>query len=128
MTTGILSEHLPALYGLLGASSGPALADLINAAYDFSRMLHGAGSSAGDAFYRAFVPELRAPLDARQVELVKRCARCEAGEPEQVGATVFLGLVKVASMQQLRGKAANTQSVMRRAMVICECALLGSGP
>jgi hypothetical protein len=128
MTTTILSEHIPALYKLLSSTSSGAgeLSELIGTAYDFSRMLHGATSSAGDTFYRAYVPELQSALDPLQIELVKRCTRCEVGEPEQVGATVFLGLVKVASAQQLGGKALNTQTVMRRAMVICECALLGA--
>jgi hypothetical protein len=128
MTDAILSEHLPALNKLLSATSSAALAEVIGTAYDFSRMLHGAAGSAGDAFYRAFVPELQSVLDPLQIELVKRCTRCEVGQQEFVGSTVFLGLVKVMSAQQLAGKTVNTQTIMRRAMVICECALLGSIP
>jgi hypothetical protein len=119
-TAALLAEHLPRLHALVPT---PPLAELLSAAYGFSRMLHGGAASA---FYRAFVPEPRAPLDPRHVELVKRCARCEAGAPETVGATLFLGLVKVAGAPQLRDAAAHTQIVVRRAMVICECALLGA--
>lgn len=130
MTQAILTELLPALTRLLSTSvnHSAALSELIGTAYDFSRMLHGAQSSAGDAFYRAYVPELQSVLDPQQIELVKRCARCEVGEMEKVGATVFLGLVKVASAQQVSGAAMNSQTVMRRALVICECALLGAMP
>ncbi|RPD59535.1 hypothetical protein L227DRAFT_575975 [Lentinus tigrinus ALCF2SS1-6] len=103
---------------------------VLEAAYEFSRMLHGAPSSSGgtvDAFYRAFVPDVASTMNPRQIELVKRCHKTERGELDRVGATVFPGLVKVS-----RGppgsngvSTENVQTVVRRAQVICECALMG---
>ena len=100
------------------------------AAYEFSRMLHGAPSSSGgtvDAFYRAFVPDVASTMNPRHIELVKRCHRTERGEPDRVGATVFPGLVKVSrGPPGPDGKSTETvQTVVRRAQVICECAMLG---
>ncbi|KAL1949642.1 hypothetical protein VTO73DRAFT_8523 [Trametes versicolor] len=132
MSLFFLSEHMPNLQQLLEISSdkttlGGALIPILEAAYDFSRMLHSAPSSSGgqvDAFYRAFVPDVGSTMNPRQIELVKRCQRTERGEPDRVGATVFPGLVKVT-----RGVAGQSveasQTVVRRAQVICECALLG---
>lgn len=132
MSLFFLSEHMPNLQQLLEISSdkttlGGALVPILEAAYDFSRMLHSAPSSSGgqvDAFYRAFVPDVGSTMNPRQIELVKRCQRTERGEPDRVGATVFPGLVKVT-----RGVAGQSveasQTVVRRAQVICECALLG---
>ena len=144
MSELILSEHMPNLTQLLQLSkpdstpNGPStpVTGVLAAAYDFSRMLHGSASSSGgtvDAFYRAFVPELASTLYPRQIELVKRCLTSERGEADRVGATIFPGLVKVS-----KGPAAPNekpdmknvvQTVVRRAQVICECALAigGSG-
>ncbi|KIP10494.1 hypothetical protein PHLGIDRAFT_33869 [Phlebiopsis gigantea 11061_1 CR5-6] len=103
MSRFFLTEHMPALMALLcpedkddGVSCGAHA--ILEAAYTFSRMLHGSpSSSAGstDAFYRAFVPELGSLLYPSQIELVKRCLKSERGEQDRVGATVFPGLVKV---------------------------------
>jgi len=144
MSQLILDEHAPALTQLLNLypatdpasqQSPNAVTRVLEAAYDFSRMLHGSASSAGgtvDAFYRAFVPELSSTLYPRQIELVKRCLTSEKGEADKVGATIFPGLVKVS-----RGPATPNdkpdvknvvQTVVRRAQVICECALMMSGP
>ncbi|KAN0120790.1 hypothetical protein V8E52_004059 [Russula decolorans] len=98
-------------------------------AYRFSCMLHGAPATAGpaaDAFYRSFIPraELGSTLYPRQVELAKRCRRSERGEVGRVGATIFPGLVKVSRNLNLpgpgvaSGDTANT--VVRRAQVICD--------
>ncbi|KAG6900820.1 hypothetical protein C0993_000139 [Termitomyces sp. T159_Od127] len=77
------------------------------------------GSTSGDAFYRAFVPEIASPLYPRQIELVKRCLKSERGELDRVGATIFPGLVKLT-----RGPSGeNIQTVVRRAQVVCECAM-----
>ncbi|KAH9847703.1 hypothetical protein C2E23DRAFT_787174 [Lenzites betulinus] len=134
MSLFFLSEHMPNLTQLLSigadtpkASPSGAVIPVLEAAYDFSRMLHSAPSSSGgqvDAFYRAFVPDVGAAMNPRHIELVKRCQRTERGEPDRVGATVFPGLVKVT-----RGVAGQSpdamQTVVRRAQVICECALAG---
>ncbi|QRW17692.1 pentafunctional AROM polypeptide [Rhizoctonia solani] len=85
---------------------------ILNGAYNFSKMLHGSKASSGggaDAFYKAFVPEIGS------IELVKRCVMNERGQVDRVGACVFPGLVK--------GEAETTQTVVRRAQVICGCAL-----
>ncbi|KAI0749684.1 hypothetical protein C8Q80DRAFT_1218775 [Daedaleopsis nitida] len=136
MSRFFLSEHMPNITKILKIEGGEkntigggAFA-VLEAAYEFSRMLHGAPSSSGgsvDAFYRAFVPDVASAMNPRQIELVKRCHKTERGEPDRVGATVFPGLVKVS-----RGppganglSTENIQTVVRRAQVICECALMG---
>ena len=133
MSRFFLSEHMPALMELLcpedkddGVSRGAHA--ILEAAYTFSRMLHGSpSSSAGstDAFYRAFVPELGSMLYPSQIELVKRCLKSERGEQDRVGATVFPGLVKVTrGPPGPNGQAtAHVQTVVRRAQASCECAL-----
>ncbi|KAG2145374.1 uncharacterized protein EDB93DRAFT_1241198 [Suillus bovinus] len=128
MTAAILAETLPALTKVLAGSANNTAPILANA-YTFSRMLHSAPSSSTDAFYRSFVPELGSILYPRQIELVRRCLKSERGEQDRVGATIFPGLVKVT-----RGGVAVTEqnqetvhTVVRRAQVICECALISSG-
>ena len=101
---------------------------ILDAAFAFSRMLHGSRSSSGgtvDAFYRAFVPEIGTTLHAGQVELVKRCMKADRGEEERVGACVFPGLVKVTrGVPDPRGQPVEEiQTVVRRAQIICQCAL-----
>ncbi|KAK7460380.1 hypothetical protein VKT23_009103 [Stygiomarasmius scandens] len=143
MSLSILLEQIPELTQLLEPSnlSDPnatltvqAIQSILESAYEFSRMLHGSTmtSGSGDAFYRAFVPELGSTLQPRQIELVKRCLKSERGEMDRVGATIFPGLVKVnrqasnmETMQQ-QGQPETVQTVVRRAQVICECALGGN--
>lgn len=145
MSQLILDEHMPNLTKALNLypSLDPAASSKIQnpitgvfgAAYDFSRMLHGSASSAGgtvDAFYRAFVPELASTLYPRQIELVKRCLTSERGEADRVGATIFPGLVKVSKgpatpNDKPDANNAQVQTVVRRAQVVCECALVLSG-
>ncbi|KAI0258405.1 hypothetical protein BC834DRAFT_1029163 [Gloeopeniophorella convolvens] len=132
-TRAILEEHMPSLAALLADSAEDPLGTrgVLEEAYRFSRMLHGApAATAGagaDAFYRAFVPELASTLYPRQVELAKRCRRSERGELDRVGATVFPGLVKVSrpppAAPGVPVQADTAQMVVRRAQVICECAL-----
>lgn len=123
----IFEETMPTLARIFnppgGSSLPPAIASLMDSAVGFSRMMHGsAAASAGtDTFYRAFVPELGSVLYPRQVELIKRCLKSEAGEVDLVGATVFPGLVKVS--KNADGSAEMVQTVVRRAQVICACAL-----
>jgi hypothetical protein len=144
MSEMILNEHMSHVTNLLQLSptydehakslgSNPTM-QVLEAAYEFSRMLHGSPSSSGgtvDSFYRAFVPELASTLYPQQIELVKRCMTSEKGEADQVGATIFPGLVKVsrppptASGQQ---DMENIQTVVRRAQVVCECALNAGVP
>ncbi|KAH0580040.1 hypothetical protein H2248_012616 [Termitomyces sp. 'cryptogamus'] len=123
MSLSILYEQMPELMthlkGALPTSGGSSI---LEHAYAFSRMLHGSGSASGDAFYRAFVPEIASPLFPRQIELVKRCMKSERGELDRVGATIFPGLVKVT--RESNGESGeNLQTVVRRAQVICECAM-----
>ncbi|KAG6862473.1 hypothetical protein C0995_000019 [Termitomyces sp. Mi166 len=130
MSLSILYEQIPELMkhlnGALPTSGGNSI---LEHAYAFSRMLHGSGSTSGDAFYRAFVPEIASPLYPRQIELVKRCMKSEGGELDRVGATIFPGLVKVTRGPMLSNGqyGENLQTVVRRAQVICECAM-GSLP
>lgn len=129
MTASILYEHIPELMGVLqGALPISGGISILDSAYAFSRMLHGSGSNSGDAFYRAFVPELGSTLYPRQIELVKRCLKSERGELDRVGATIFPGLVKVSQgIKQPNGQVGDDiQTVVRRAQVICECALGGT--
>ncbi|TFK74122.1 hypothetical protein BDN72DRAFT_886508 [Pluteus cervinus] len=130
MSLGILFESVPELMKLLGgALPQGGNQSILESAYSFSRMLHGSSSGPGDAFYRAFVPELGSTLYPRQIELAKRCLRNERGEEDRVGATIFPGLVKVTRGPLLPSgqHADNTQTVVRRAQVICECAMLANG-
>lgn len=129
-TRSIFEEHLPSLAALLQDQPDDPLGTrgVLEDAYRFSRMLHGAPAAAGpaaDAFYRSFVPELGSTLYPRQVELAKRCRRSERGEVDRVGATIFPGLVKVSRNLPGPGVAAGdtANTVVRRAQVICECAL-----
>ena len=135
MARFFLSEHMANLTKLLDLENekgviGAGVFALLEAAYEFSRMLHGAPSSSGgtvDAFYRAFVPDVASTMNPRQIELVKRCYKTERGEPDRVGATVFPGLVKVSRGPPGPDGVAteNIQTVVRRAQVICECAMMG---
>lgn len=125
----ILQDSVPSLSQFFTSDKGlsePCNA-ILDAAHNFSRMLHGSNSSSGgvtDTFYRAFVPELGSVLYPRQIELIKRCMKAEANVPDRVGATVFPGLVKVSKgAPGPDGKSEMVQTVVRRAQVICECAL-----
>jgi hypothetical protein len=91
MAHSILVEQIPHITELLADVLPTAV---IDSAYHFSRMLHGTAGS-GDAFYRAFVPELGTTLYPLQMELVKRCLKNERGDVDRVGCTMFPGLVKV---------------------------------
>jgi len=131
MSLGILVESMPSLMAILAPSGGTTPLtgiSIIETAYEFSRMLHGSNSNSNstDAFYRAFVPELGSTLYPRQIELIKRCVRNEQGETDRVGATIFPGLVKVTRgpMTPEGQSSENVQTVVRRAQVICECALI----
>jgi len=130
MGLNIMYENVPELTrlldGVLPSSNGVSI---LESAHNFSRMLHGAASNSGDAFYRSFVPELGSTLYPRQIELVKRCLRSERSELDCVGATIFPGLVKITRgpPQPDGTQPANIQTVVRRAQVICECAM-GSLP
>jgi hypothetical protein len=135
MSQMIMLENMPGLTKLLvppeSITQSPSIG-ILESAYEFSRMLHSANSSSGgsaDAFYRAFVPELGSTLYPRQIELVKRCLRSERGEIDRVGATIFPGLVKVTRGPVTPGRqsAENVQTVVRRAQVICECAMDQTG-
>ncbi|KAJ7865662.1 hypothetical protein B0H14DRAFT_3598797 [Mycena olivaceomarginata] len=119
MAHSILTEQIPHLTALLHAHAALPSA-VLDSAYHFSRMLHGtAGAASGEAFYRAFVPELGSALYPQQIELVKRCLKNERGEMDRVGCTMFPGLVKVGPD--------NVHTVVRRAQVICECAMNPTG-
>ncbi|EJD06854.1 uncharacterized protein FOMMEDRAFT_102837 [Fomitiporia mediterranea MF3/22] len=130
MSGQLLAETMPALTDLFTIKEtgelDPSVASLLESAVNFSRMLHGsgAGSVGADTFYRAFVPELGSILYPRQVELIKRCLKSESGLQDIVGATVFPGLVKVSKgAPGSDGKSDMIQTVVRRAQVICRCAL-----
>jgi hypothetical protein len=131
MMENILIENLPSLTRILspaGAVTQTSGSQVLESANEFSRMLHGSTSSSGgtvDAFYRAFVPELGSTLYPRQIELVKRCLLSEQGDADRVGATIFPGLVKVTKGPTTPGSegSESIQTVVRRAQVICECAL-----
>ncbi|KAI6108152.1 hypothetical protein F5141DRAFT_1121032 [Pisolithus sp. B1] len=127
MAHSIFNDQMPSLVKVLGASMKGVIR-IFDAAYNFSRMLHGANVSGAstDAFYRSFVPEIGSALLPRQIELIRRCLKSERGEADRVGATVFPGLVKVVKGTTTGGEQDqdNMQSIVRRAQVICECALL----
>ncbi|KAH8833980.1 hypothetical protein DL96DRAFT_1578988 [Flagelloscypha sp. PMI_526] len=120
----ILADNVPSLTKLLLTIPSSNNVSILDSAYDFSRMLHGSNtSSSGDAFYKAFVPELGSALLPAQIELVKRCMKSERGEVDRVGATMFPGLVKIS--RGPKGSPNPIQTVVRRAQVVCECAVNG---
>jgi len=129
MSEVLLKDSLPALLDILSTphnSVPPVLVSILDSAFGFSRMLHGSKTGPGgkmDAFYKAFVPDLGTPLDPHQVELVKRCLKAEQGELDHVGSCIFPGLVKITG--GLGPNRADTihQTVMKRALVMCGCAL-----
>ncbi|CEL55180.1 hypothetical protein RSOLAG1IB_01188 [Rhizoctonia solani AG-1 IB] len=131
MMSHVLLEHAPGLIGSIapgGKTPPDSLMAILNGAYSFSKMLHGSKASSGggaDAFYKAFVPEIGSILYPRQIELVKRCVMNERGQVDRVGACVFPGLVKVSrgTATPDQGEPETTQTVVRRAQVICGCAL-----
>ncbi|KAF5391656.1 hypothetical protein D9757_002485 [Collybiopsis confluens] len=129
MTASVLVENMTSVLRILdGATPATGGKSLIDAAYNFSRMIHGSSATSTDAFYRSFVPEVGSMLSPRQNELVKRCLRSENGNIDRVGATVFPGLVKVSKGLSVPGQQPEIlQTIVRRAQVICECALAGSG-
>ena len=124
LTTSILEEQLPTLLKRLGDHIR-GISPILASAHDFSRMLHGSPPTGGggDTFYRSFVPEIGSQLYPRQIELVRRCLKSECGDVDRVGTTVFPGLVKVSRGGQNNQE--NVQTVVRRAQVMCECALYG---
>ena len=133
MSLQIMADTIPNLTRLLsingpdgGKTPPPTCTQILDNAYAFSRMLHGSRSTSGgttDAFYRAFVPELGSVLHPRQIELIKRCLMSERGETDRVGACVFPGLVKVSRPTGAGVSAEDVQTVVRRAQVMCQCAL-----
>lgn len=124
LTASILEEQLPTLLKRLDDPTRGILPILASAG-TFSRMLHGSPPTGGgdDTFYRSFVPDIGSQLYPRQIELVRRCLRSECGDVDRVGATVFPGLVKVSKGGTISQE--NIQTVVRRAQVMCECALYG---
>lgn len=120
MSRSILYEQTPELMKLLnGAIPVSGGSSILESAYEFSRMLHGSSANSGDAFYRAFVPELGSTLHPRQIELVKRCLRSERGDIDRVGATIFPGLVKVTRAPGLPGnQGESAETVQVRAFVV----------
>ena len=116
---------MPSLAALLPDSAEDSLGTrrVLEDAFKFSCMLRGVPAGAGpdaDALYRSFVPELASPLYPGLIELVKRCRGSERGEADRVGATIFPGLVKVLPTPPIM------QTVVRRALVICECDFLAT--
>lgn len=111
MTQTLLEEHFAELTAALPPAQLQAALGILDQGIAFSRMLH---SAAGEAFYRAFVPDPHGGLSPHQIELVKRCLRTEKGDHCAIGACIFPGLVK---------EGAETH-ISRRAQVICNCALM----
>ncbi|BGP19770.1 hypothetical protein JCM10213_003618 [Rhodosporidiobolus nylandii] len=145
MSLSLFNEHMPHVFALINPSPStiaPELEAVLDASYVYSRMLHKSyspgGALEGSGFYRSFVCQVGSPLDPTQLELIKKCYRTERGEPERVGACLFPGLVKETAIDttplpQLsirhgprvapQKKRETRTLVVRRAQVICECAL-----
>ncbi|GAA5914407.1 uncharacterized protein JCM6883_003178 [Sporobolomyces salmoneus] len=158
MSLSLFHEHMKTVFSLINPSPTirPELEAVLDASYVYSRMLHKSyspgGALEGSGFYRSFVCQVGSPLDPTQLELIKKCYRTERGEPERVGACLFPGLVKETAIDttplpqtsirhgpgaqsRVPTKKRETRTlVVRRAQVICECALAaayglrGSGP
>ncbi|POY72853.1 hypothetical protein BMF94_4108 [Rhodotorula taiwanensis] len=150
MSLSLFREHMPHVFPLINATHSNAGAGLsheletvLDASYLYSRMLHKSyspgGALEGSGFYRSFVCQVGSPLDPTQLELIKKCYRTERGEPERVGACLFPGLVKETAVdttplpqisirhgpasRTIQKKRETRTLVVRRAQVICECAL-----
>lgn len=152
MSLSLFREHMPHVFSLIGNNPGapnsiaPELEAVLDASYLYSRMLHKSyspgGALEGSGFYRSFVCQVGSPLDPTQLELIKKCYRTERGEPERVGACLFPGLVKETAVdttplphisirhgpgahnaRTIQKKRETRTLVVRRAQVICECAL-----
>ncbi|KAK4702482.1 hypothetical protein P7C70_g3744, partial [Phenoliferia sp. Uapishka_3] len=114
----ILTTRLPAFSALLSPLPPPLL-KLLEGARLFGRMVHGSKDPVG-GFYTAFVPALGESLDNSRMELLRRCARIEAGTPEVCGACLYPGLIKIVPLQNGQTQ----QTVIKRAIVSCECAIM----
>ncbi|GAA5844749.1 hypothetical protein JCM3766R1_005264 [Sporobolomyces carnicolor] len=147
MSLSLFNEHMKNVFSLINPSPTirPELEAVLDASYVYSRMLHKSyspgGALEGSGFYRSFVCQVGSPLDPTQLELIKKCYRTERGEPERVGACLFPGLVKETAIDTTplpqtsirHGPGAQNRAptkkretrtlVVRRAQVICECAL-----
>ncbi|GAA5992942.1 hypothetical protein JCM10908_000759 [Rhodotorula pacifica] len=150
MSLSLFREHMPHVFSLINPGSpttiAPELETVLDASYLYSRMLHKSyspgGALEGSGFYRSFVCQVGSPLDPTQLELIKKCYRTERGEPERVGACLFPGLVKETAVdttplphisirhgpgaynaRTIQKKRETRTLVVRRAQVICECAL-----
>ncbi|GAA5864779.1 hypothetical protein JCM1840_004898 [Sporobolomyces johnsonii] len=156
MSLSLFNEHMKHVFSLINPSPtiAPELETVLDASYVYSRMLHKSyspgGALEGSGFYRSFVCQVGSPLDPTQLELIKKCYRTERGEPERVGACLFPGLVKETAIDttplplpqiSIRHAGPGAQRapptkkretrtlVVRRAQVICECALAAAyGP
>ncbi|GAA5942506.1 uncharacterized protein JCM15063_000019 [Sporobolomyces koalae] len=149
MSLSLFHEHMQHVFSLINPSPTiirPELETVLDASYVYSRMLHKSyspgGALEGSGFYRSFVCQVGSPLDPTQLELIKKCYRTERGEPERVGACLFPGLVKETAIDTTplpqtsirhgpgshnrvppTKKRETRTLVVRRAQVICECAL-----
>ncbi|GAA5878187.1 hypothetical protein JCM16303_002876 [Sporobolomyces ruberrimus] len=147
MSLSLFHEHMRNVFTLINPTPTirPELEAVLDASYVYSRMLHKSyspgGALEGSGFYRSFVCQVGSPLDPTQLELIKKCYRTERGEPERVGACLFPGLVKETAIDTTplpqtsirHGPGAQNRAptkkretrtlVVRRAQVICECAL-----
>ena len=72
MSFALFAEHMPQLFSLVNPNPrtlSPPLADVLEASYTFSRMLHasksptGGGGMESSGFYRAYVPDVGSVLD-----------------------------------------------------------------
>ncbi|KAI9432892.1 hypothetical protein BJY52DRAFT_1231706 [Lactarius psammicola] len=131
----IFEDVMPSLAALLPDSADDPLGThrVLQDAFEFSCMLNGVLASEGpgmDGSYRLFVPEFTSILDPHQIKVVRRCCRYDHGEIERVGATLFPGLVKILPTPPGPGvvPGENTLTVVRRALVTCECTLLDDFP
>ena len=117
----VFEQELPSLAAILQDYDPLGTRKVLEDAYKLSRMLHGAPDPAGrGVFYRSFVPEIGSTLNPRLVELSMPCRLADRGGVDHVGVTLFLGLVEVS--RDLPGPEV-TKKVLRRAHIICKCAL-----
>lgn len=76
MSLSIFHEHMPSLFALINPSPvelSPPLAQVLEASYTYSRMLHashspmGGGAMESSGFYRAYCPVIGSQLDPTQL-------------------------------------------------------------
>ena len=111
----ILEEQLPSLTEFIPSID---YSTVLDSALSFSRQLCDLSASS-NVLYRSFTPVLESGLDLERLDLAEECSRSARGEECKVGATVCMGLERVAKDPGMPEDAV----IVKKARVICDCTL-----